>query len=449
MSGKRKVSQAVQSSVLDDELTHLKDSIYQETDDYSTMAIKKLQKKTANEKRIPRVPPYREWPEGAKLAHEHFIAQAMKDIETFKIVRPADPELLEKFRRVEASNAVDQGVASLSIYDARRPDPTYARNPLGTADTPKRIVSGPIEHTHDKETTRIAEMRAINGLDKKRRISDEDLCSEGFCDACIPEDCQKALHGLGTYVHALRFKSKIAKQKNKTNSLHSFICTIRLECAMPLFCVRFLHDATLEICLHMETNATYFAVFTFAFDEYVLDDAKKRNISKEEALRSLKNLVCEEIAQERKKSEKRLDETASLLRAPIESLSTDQLRQRAQIQRDDKEFRSLVDRFHVRFDEAKPDNAQEVAIAAYEAVGVFAIEKSPALLAIQCKFLYVYFATCQCLMDIPDASTSTNTIVVQTSAVKPRTQHGSSTIIDGLSVSTSSKFDFTKTYAQK
>lgn len=440
---KRKKSQAVLSSVVDDELTHLKDSIYQETDDYSTQAIKKLQKKTLNEKRVPCVPPYREWPEGARIAHEHFIAQVMKDIETYKIVRPADPDVLEKFRRAEAAQASEQGVASLSIYDARQPDPMYARNPLGTADIPKRVVSGPIEHRHDKETTRIAEMRALNGLDKKKRISNEDVCSEGFCDACMPEDCQKALHNLGTYMHALRFQAKIHRQKNKINTLQSFICTIRLECAMPIFCVRFLYDATLEVCLHMETNATYFAVFAFSFAEQVAAEAKRRNISKEEALESLKNLVCEEVAEERKKSEKRLDETASLLRAPLESLSTEQLKKRSQIQRDDREFRALVDQFHVRFDKAKAENVEQTAIASYSTVGVFAFEKSASLLDIRCEFLYVYFATCQCLMDIQQEE------YPQSSATKKQTDNGSSTIIDGLSVSTSSKFDFAKIYTKK
>ena len=442
---KRKLSQAVTSSAIDDDLTQLRDSAYQETDEYSSQAIKKLQKKTANEKRVPVVPPYSQWPEGARIAHETFIGQAMHDIELHKIVRPADPELHEKFRRLEAAQASEQGVASLSIYDARRPDPTYARNVLGTADAPTRTVTGPLEHRHDLQLTRVAEMRVTNGLDKKRRISNDVICSENFTDACIPQDCEKALHNFGTYQQVLSFGSKMRKTKSRrVNTLNSFIATIRLECATPIFCVRFLHDATIEICAHMETNTTYFAIFALSLDTYVASEARKKNCSFEEELAYLKRLVCDEITAERKKSEKRLDDTAKLLKAPIDTLSTEQLRQRAQIQKDDKEFRSLVDKFHIRFDEAKPENKVEQEIAQHCTIGVFAYEKSPSLLSFQCQFLYVYFATCQCLMDLPDpAAAAASSSSATNKAIEQQTMVG------GLAVTSSLRFDFSKIYSYK
>jgi len=458
---KRDRTQAVMSAVLDDDLTFIEDGTYQTTNEFNEMAMKKLQREQAREIRKPGAIPYHMWSETARKGHEDFISRIATQVER-RSITPTDPNVRERFRRMEAAHASEQGVASISIYDASRPDPEYAKKVLNVGDHAPRRIGGAIDHNHLKEETRVVEMRFANGLDKRHPISSETIATERFSEACIPVDCQTALHSLDTFDQANRFAAKIKSRdrtKNgpneKLETLESFIKTIRLECAMPVFCVRFLYDNTIELCMHMEANASYFAVFTFSIDDHVHYEARRNGTDDERELQIIKGRVCAEVSKERKKSEERLRTAENLLQAPIHSLTNEQVSERTKMLEDEREFRALADKFHVRFEESPATAEEDQLIARFCSLGVFAFVKSPLLLSLPCKFLYHYFSTCQCLMDVPDdappvaqndaaaaaeASTATTTKKKKVE-VRPKSE---TDIIDGHTITTSIGFEFNK-----
>lgn len=474
--GKRTLRQAAENELLDDDFRTINDGLFQADSSFSDAALRKLQRETEREVRVPVVPPYHMWPEGARKGNEAFINHVATLVERRAIV-PADPTVREHLRRVEASRATERGYASIAIYDSRRHDPEYARKPLGLGDKSHRPSGGSIDHPHLKETTRIAEIRVASGLPNTEPLSDDIVESERFSDAIVPVDCEHTLHMFDTYEQATRFATKLSRSEKKrrlsadaggggdTRTLGSFVKTMRAECAMPAFCVRFLHDETIELCLHMESNAAYFAVFAFSIAEYVRQAAARDSVDKQRALRILRARVCSEVEGERKKSEKRLETAAQLLQAPLESLSNDQLTERSKMVQDEREFRALADRFLVRFEDSVAPataaasatastttaagglvgaggsvDAEECKIALYSTLGVFAFDKSPLLLSLPCHFLYVYFATCQCLMDAPDSAPNAAPANEQI-AVRPKS---TTAIIDGMALTSSVGFDFNK-----
>jgi len=462
---KRDRTQAVMSAVLDDDLTFIEDGTYQSTNEFNDMAMKKLQREQAREIRKPGAIPYHMWSETARKGHEDFISRIATQVER-RAITPNDPNVREKFRRMEAAHASEQGVASISIYDASRPDPEYAKKPLGVGDHAPRRIGGAIDHNHLKEETRIVEMRYANGLDTRRPISSETIATERFSEACIPVDCQSALHSLDTFDQANRFAAKMKSRdrtksgpNDKLESLESFIKTIRLECAMPIFCVRFLYDNTIELCMHMEANASYFAVFTFSIDEHVRYEARRNGADEDRELQIIKNRICAEVSKERKKSEERLRTVENLLQAPIHSLTTEQVSERTKMLEDEREFRALADKFHVRFEESPEAAEEDRLIARFCSLGVFAFVKSPLLLSLPCKFLYHYFSTCQCLMDVPEVAppVSSATADASTSAenrlfkhkkaeVRPKSE---TDVIDGNTITASIGFDFNKNFKRR
>lgn len=457
---KRERSQAVISSVLDDDLTFLNDETYQSTNEFNEVAMKKLQREQAREIRKPGAIPYSMWSEKAKEAHEQFILAVGMQVER-RAITPKDPQVRETFRQREAARASENGVASISIYDARKPDPEYAKKPLGVGQQAPRRIGGAVDHNHLKEETRIVEMRFANGLNIRRPISVETIATERFSEACIPEDCQVALHSLDTFNQANRFAQKIKAREraknvevDKIDNLQSFVKTMRLECAMPIFCVRFLYDNTIELCAHMEANASYFALFAFSIDDHVKYEARRNNTDAARELQSIKGRICAEVVKERKKSEERLRTAENLLQAPIHSLTTDQVAERTKFLEDEREFRALADKFHVRFEESPADADEDKLIARYCSLAVFAFEKSPLLMSLPCKFLYHYFATCQCLMDLPDDDPPASEAEASTStakkAKKPAVREKNETdIIDGHTITTSIGFEFNKNFKRR
>lgn len=447
-TNKRARSQAVMSSVLDDDLRGLMDATFESTDEFNDLAMKKLQRETAREKRLPITKPYHEWPEAAKRANEMFISHVATLVEK-RTVTPDDPALLERMRKTEAAMASEMGVASVSIYDARRPDPDYARHRLTIGQKNPNRTAGPFDHAHLKHTTRITEIRHENDFDPRKRIPADVVETERFTDACIAVDCQRALHNLDTYDQARRAAIKISELlakgaiDEKDMDIKSFVRTLKLECSMPIFCVRFLHDATVEICFHMESNASYFAIFAFSIDAYVECESKKNHTTVARELEVLHSRICTEVSEERDKSEKRLTTAAALLEAPLDTLNKTQLSERSKLIADEKEFRALADKFHVRYNEAKEDEKDERKIAKIYPLAVFAVNKSEILLSLPCKYLYMYFATCQCLLDAPDESASKNDTGLEV-------RDKSTTVyVDGMALTSSVGYDFTKPLSKR
>jgi len=454
VGGKRARKQAALSEVIDDDLAILEGTLPVGDTEFSGQSLRKLQKMVNDDDPQPVVPPYYLWSDKAQKLHKEMISRVATQIEK-RIVVPADKQLHEQLRRTEAAHASEAGYASISLYDVRSPDPEYATRVRGVGDKPPRRIGGSIDHSHRKETTRILELRMANNLNTKKPVADDIVQSERFADCCMPVDCERALHSLNTYEQALRYARKLEtlRAKNeKPQTLASFVKTLRAECSMPVFCVRLLYDATLEICAYMEANGCYFALFTFSFDEHVKYCMRKDTTAAangvDYALHSLRSKIAAEIVTERAKSEKRLDASANFLEAPVESLNAEQRAERAAMLRDEYEFRSLIDKFHVRFEDKddqqqqqqpQPTNSEESKIALTVALSVFAIEKSETLRTLPCTFRYLYFATCQCLTDDPDA-------VAAASTTQPEVRPASSsttTMIDGMSMTSSIGFNFT------
>ena len=460
--GKRARRQAAVSALLDDDADQVAGIVDVDFDgqgEFSNFALRKLQRQVNRDDPQPVVQPYHAWPEGARRANEAFVSHVATLVEKH-IVAPRDPALREALRRTEALHAPERGYASISLYDARRADPTYAAQVLGIGDRAPRRIDGPLDHVHIKEFTRIAEMRVANGLNRHRPLERALVASENFVDACMPVDCAHALHSLDTYDQALRVGASLAAAaaSRRVAPLASFVATLAADCAMPVFALRFLHDATVELCMHMEATSSYFALFTLSIREHVAALARAASQSSADALVALRATVCAEVATERAKSEKRLDTAAALLQVPVEALSATQLRERETIVRDEREFRALADKFHVDF------TAQDAATAGapgaeqevqrnlqYATLVVFAIAKSATLMALPCTYSYVYFGVCQCLMDEPTATPPTTTpaangtTLLQTATARVTPVSGEqTTMLDGVAMTSSVGFDFNK-----
>lgn len=458
-NNKRARRQALESDLLDEGIRTLSNGVAEAEKDFTDAALLKLQRQVNSEELVSKVIPYSMWSPELRKNNEKFISHVATLIEKRSVV-PDDRALHERLRRAEAARAPERGAASVALYDAVRPDPSYAHKRLGVGDVAQRRIGGPIDHGHRKETTRIGEMRTLNELDNTLPLPADIVDTERFCDACIPVDCQTALHSLSTYDQALRFASKISLGDKKkklqnaatntgsltTHTLASFVKTIQNECAMPIFCVRFLCDTTIEVCAHMETNACYFAIFAFSIAEHVCEMAKTQRVSEERALEILRARVCAEVSKEREISEKRLSETAQLLQAPSHSLSKEQISERAKMISDEREFRALADKFHLTFEPNATDK-DEAAISRYCKLAVFAPNKSPLLLSLACSYLYTYFATCQCLMDLPDEkdpveATRSNKGRSGGAEVRLRSE---TSMVDGMALTSSIGFNFNET----
>ena len=431
------------SSVLDDDLAAPGELLAVNDRDFSEAAFRKLQRTVNDDDPQPQVPPYYMWTERQQTLHKQMISRVATQIEK-RIVVPDDKTLHEQLRKVEAAHAPEQGYASITILDVRNPDPDYATKMLKLGDKAPRRIGGSLDHTHQKETTRILEARYANGLDMRRAIPDAILQTERFADCCVPVDCERAIQSLNTYEQALRFSAKLLADARKKGhvaaTLASYLMTLRVECTTPVFCIRFLHDATLEVCTHMEANSSYFALFAFDFSDHVNFNAKRDAMLYERALCLVRSRISAEVAAERAKAEKRQETTTRLLDAPLESLSNEQIAERTAMLRDERDFRSLVDKFHVRFEEEakdKPADSEERRIAQFETLGVFAIDKSETLRTLPCKYRYLYFATCQCLTDEETDTPSKSATATTTAKAVP----GMSAMIDGMSMTSSIGFN--------
>lgn len=458
-TGKRARGQAALSAVLDDD-----DALFGDADglpvrdaDFNEVSFRKLQRAVNNAEPESKVPPYFLWSDRQKELHRDMIGRMAAQIQQRAVV-PNDKQLHEQMRRLEASRAGEQGYASVSLLDTRQPDPDYATRMLRLGDTAPRRIGGAVDHAHQKEMARVLELRYANNLDRLRPVPRDIVQSERFSDCCIPVDSERAFHSLNTYAQALGIGRKLetlqtlkrhstaststsatAESKSTAQPLSAFLSTLRAECAMPLFCVRFLYDATLEVCLYMEATGAYFAVFAFDFTDEVKFRARQENTTFDEATRRVRAKIASEIAAERAKSEKRIDAVTKLLDAPIESLSTEQVVERTAMLKDEREFRSLIDRFHVRFEDElrdAPADSEERKIGAFVALAVFAVEKSESLRKLACRYLYVYFANCQCLTDAETPSATSTTTTTNTSS-----------IVNGTLLTTSVGFGTTQTTA--
>jgi len=410
-SGRRRKRQAAESDFVGEFPTTLgagddEDFVRGNDEEFSEAAMRKLQRQINSEDQEQVNEPYHMWSAKAKKANEAFISFVATQVQRRAVV-PDDPKVHERFRRAEAAAGGEQGPASISIFDVRKPDPDYATKMRGVGERAPKRASDPLSHRHTKEATLIVELRNANGFDARQPLPAGVAESERFCDACIPELCERAFHCLDTYDQAVRAAARLTQARATPTTLAGFIKTLRAECAMPVFCVRFLHDATLEVCLHMESNASYFAVFALSIAKQVAFMAASENKSTDQMLKLLRSRVCLQIAEEREKSEKRLHTAAMLLQAPLTSLTAAQITEREKYVQDEREFRALADHFHVRFEDADANQLEYRDIAVHSPFAAFSIDKSPLLSSLECSYLYMYFATCQCLMQDTDTEETT------------------------------------------